>query len=372
MLEQVARENSKACFVMVSSSLHEQSVEVRSAITALADRCCRVWKGIRPHTPREDVLAATVAARNVKADLLVTIGGGSLTDAGKCVCLLLEHAEVRSPSDFDKYRHRGSFMAPPRYAHQGLVRQIAVPTTLSGGEFTHISGVTNSSIPRKEGYVHPLLQPIAVLFDPALVTYTPGWLWTSTGVRAVDHCVEGLCSINANPYSDAQAIAALRLLVSGLRNSAADRRDVKACLDCQIGCMLSASLVRQGIHFGASHALGHALGGVADVPHGYTSCVMLPAVVRYNSEACADKLVFLAELLGSSQCDPAAAIADFIAELGLPRSLRDVEVSSELFPRIAEAAMLDPWMKTNPRRVVGVSGAIEILKMTEASKHARL
>jgi len=137
------------------------------------------------------------------------------------------------------------------------------------------------------------LQPRVVIFDPAISVYTPSWLWLSTGVRAVDHCVEGLCSVGAHSYSDAQAAAALRLLIPGLQRVATNGGDTRARLDCHVASMMAAGLVRLGIHFGASHAIGHTLGGTADVPHGYTSCVMLPAVVQYNSRACEEKIPLL-------------------------------------------------------------------------------
>lgn len=361
--EQLDKLGAQACFIMVSRTLRRSSPEVRQAITALGPRCCGVYDGMRPHAPREDVLAAARAAREAAADLVVTIGGGSLTDAGKCVCLLLEHREVLTVADFRLYRNRGSFKSPPHYEHTGEVRQIAVPTTLSGGEFTRISGVTNLAIPRKESFVHPLLQPVVVIFDPQITVYTPEWLWLSTGVRAVDHCVEGLCSIAANSYSDAQAQAALGLLVPALRRVRRDSRDLAARLDCQIGCMIAASLVQMGIDLGASHAIGHSLGGAADVPHGYTSCVMLPAVIRYNAEHCAAKLELVSSFFAHRGVHASEAVGHFVEELGMPRSLCEVGVSAEQFATIAEHALGDPWMKTNPRPVEDARDVIEILQM---------
>merc|ERR1712039_164448 len=102
---------------------------------------------------------------------------------------------------------------------------------------------TNLAFPRKESFVHPLLQPVAVVFAPSLTTYTPEWLWLSTGMRAVDHCVEGYCSIDANVYSDAQATAALRLLIPSLQRCVVDAGDLSARLNCQVGCMMAADLV---------------------------------------------------------------------------------------------------------------------------------
>ena len=116
------------------------------------------------------------------------------------------------------------------------------------------------------------------------------------------------------------------------------------------------------VPFGASHALGHSLGGTAAVPHGYTSCVMLPAVVAYNLEGGTIGIRGASELAEVFGRGPIAdAIAAFIAELGMPRSLREVGVRPEDLPAIAKMVMKDPWLKTNPRPV-GQDDALRILR----------
>src|SRR4029077_6846431 len=112
---------------------------------------------------------------------------------------------------------------------------ISVPTTISGGEFSDISGVTNEKSKVKEMLRHPLIIPRAVVLDPAITVHTPEWLWLSTGIRAVDHCVEGFCSNEANAYADAQALHGLSLLCRGLQRIKADPNDLEARLDCQLG-----------------------------------------------------------------------------------------------------------------------------------------
>src|SRR5690606_8583984 len=103
-------------------------------------------------------------------------------------------------------------LGPPPSCRPPVVRQITVPTTLSGGEFSAISGVTDERIKVKEMFRHPRVMPRAVMLDPAITVHTPAWLWLSTGIRAVDHCVEGICSGLANGYADAQALHGLSLL----------------------------------------------------------------------------------------------------------------------------------------------------------------
>ena len=118
---------------------------------------------------------------------------------------------------------------------------------------------------------HPLLAPVVVILDPAICLHTPKWLWLSTGTRAVDHVVA--CRNGSH---------ALRLLARITPKSKANPDDLDARLNCQTGAWMSMIGGAAGVKKGASHGIGHMLGGVADVPHGYTSCVMLPSVLAWN------------------------------------------------------------------------------------------
>jgi maleylacetate reductase len=242
------------------------------------------------------------------------------------------------------------------------VRQICVPTTLSGGEFNARAGVTEPRLRLKQAYIHPGLIPLAVIFDPAVTVDTPEWLWLSTGIRAVDHAVETFCSIDGNAYTDSTALQALRLLGRGLPRVKGDPGDLEARLDCQIGAWISMAGIVSGTRMGASHAIGHVLGGSAGVPHGYTSCVMLPAVLAFNAQVNADRQAEISAALGASG-QPAAEVLDrFIAGLGLPRRLRDVGVARDDLQRIATNCMLDDWTFSNPRPIHGAQEIVPILE----------
>src|SRR5208283_3076389 len=158
------------------------------------------------------------------------------------------------------------------------VRSIAIPTTLSAGEYTASAGCTDTARHVKESYGHPLMMPRTVILDPDVSAHTPEWLFLSTGIRAVDHAVEDICSINGQPIAEGASFQALRLLGSGLPAVKADPTNLEARLDCQIGAWMSMVGSQTGVSKGASHGIGHVLGGTAGVPHGYTSCVMLPHV----------------------------------------------------------------------------------------------
>jgi maleylacetate reductase len=354
---QVGRLQAARAFLMVSGTLNRQTDEIEKIRKGLGSRCVGTFDAMPPHTPREAVIAAAEQARAANADLIVTVGGGSITDGAKAVQLCLAN-NVRAVEDIDSIRVRGG-VAPDMTAPS--VRQISVPTTIAGGEFSAIAGVTNAHTRVKEMLRHAQVMPRAVILDPALTLYTPEWLFLSTGIRAVDHCVEALCSRESHPYADAQAAKGLSMLAQGLPRVKENPRDLDARMDCQIGTWLSMGPLSAGVPMGASHGIGYVLGAVFDVPHGYTSCVMLPSVLRWNSQDNAERQALVSAAMGQAGKDAADVLDAFIRGLGMPRSLHEVRVGPEHFERIAEQAMRTPWVPRNPRRIDGPAQLREIL-----------
>jgi maleylacetate reductase len=354
---QMDRLGAARAFLMVSGTLNRNTGEIAKIRKALGSRCVATFDAMPPHTPREAVIAAAEQARNSNADLIVTVGGGSITDGAKAVQLCLAN-HVRTVEDVERIRTRKG-VAPPMNAP--TVRQISVPTTIAGGEFSAIAGVTNAAIKVKEMLRHELVMPRAVILDPALTVHTPEWLFLSTGIRAVDHCVEGLCSREAHPYADAQAWKGLSMLAQALPRVKANAGDLDARMDCQIGTWLSMAPLSAGVPMGASHGIGYVLGAMFDVPHGHTSCVMLPAVMRWNKQDNAERQALVSEAMGQPGRDAADVLDRFIRGLGLPRSLQDVRVGPEHFETIAEQAMRTPWVPRNPRKIDTPAQLREIL-----------
>jgi maleylacetate reductase len=351
--------DAQRVFLMVSGTLRRETDEIDKVRRALGNRCVGVFDRMPAHTPRHAVIAAAEQAREAHADLIVTIGGGSITDGAKAVQLCLAN-DVRTPEALDALRPVNG-VSPPCNAPS--VRQISVPTTLSAGEFSAIAGVTDERHRVKELYRHPRIIPRAVILDPAITVHTPEWLFLSTGIRAVDHCVEGICSNEAHPFADAQALRGLALLARGLPRVKADPSDLQARLDCQLGSWLSMGPLVSGVPMGASHGIGYVLGAVFDIPHGHTSCIMLPAVMRWNRPVNAERQALVAAAMDHPGEDAADVLDAFIAGLGMPRSLSAVNVGADAFERMAEQAMGTPWVPRNPRRIDGPAQVKEILEL---------
>ena len=341
--EQSRRLGAERVFLMVSGTLNRETDAIARIRAALGNRCVGLFDRMPPHTPRSAVIAAAAQAREAGADLIVTVGGGSITDGAKAVQLCLAN-DITTVAGLDACRDEARLKAP-------TVRQISVPTTLSAGEFSGVAGVTDEATRVKELFRQPMIIPAAVILDPALTVHTPEWLFLSTGIRAVDHCVEGVCSTEANPYGDAQALRGLSLLSKGLPRVKAEPGDLQARLDCQLGAWLSMGPLASGVPMGASHGIGYVLGAVFDIPHGHTSCVMLPAVMRWNQPANAARQAMVAAAMDVPGEEAADALDRLIAGLGMPRSLRAVKVGPEHFDRIAERAMGTPWVPRNPRPI---------------------
>ncbi len=364
--EEVERIGAQRVFLMVSGTLNRETDEIEKLRRALGNKVVGEFDKMAPHTPRGDVIKAAAMARESNADLIVTFGGGSLTDGAKAVSLCLAN-DITTPEGMDALRSvvgpDGSISPPPLKAP--TVRQISIPTTLSGGEFSAISGVTDERTSVKELFRHPDIMPMAVILDPAPTVHTPEWLFLSTGIRAVDHCVEGTCAKEANPWTDAQALQGLTLLTKGLARVKEAPDDIEARLNCLMGTWMSMAALAAGVPMGASHGIGYVLGAVHDVPHGHTSCIMLPYVMRWNKSVNADRQELVAKAMGCEGEDAGDALDRFIGGLGMPRTLSAAGVKPEHFDRISKQAMGTPWIPRNPRPIPSPAEVLEILQLAE-------
>src|SRR5580693_8327263 len=191
LVAEATRLGARRVFLLVSRTLNRETTWVTDMRAALGDRYAGSYDGMPSHTPRGSVLEATAKARDVGADLVVTFGGGSGTDAGKMIRLALKH-DIRTVEDFDRFVVRvapdGS-RAVLEYAAPDIP-QIAIPTTLSGGDFNPSAGATDTRTMLKEIFRHPKLVPGVIILDPAVTVRTPQWLWLSSGIRALDHAIE--------------------------------------------------------------------------------------------------------------------------------------------------------------------------------------
>lgn len=334
---------------------------LQRVVDALGQRCAGVYSRISAHTPREDVVAAAAAARSANADLLVAVGGGSTVDATKAMLLCLWMG-VDTPQGLDNF-HLNSGTPEEVVLPANPIRMVAVSTTLSASEFTSLAGVTDTRISQKQLFRHPLMVPRSAILDPAATFDTPAWLISSSGMRAVDHAVESYCSLLANPATEGLSLQGLKLLAQSLPLIKAQPENMKARLDAQFGMWQAIAGSADGASTGASHGIGYALGATFDVPHGHTSCVLLPSVMRWNAVVNAERQRALSIAMGAPGTPAADLISDLVKRLEQPQTLRDVNVGRDSLDLIATRALSYPVLKLNPRSVSSAADVREILDM---------
>ncbi len=349
---EVDRLGAKRVFVATSKTLYRESGAISLIASTLGAKCVAVFDQIAEHSKLDGVMAATKAAREVQADLLVGVGGGSIIDGLKIVQFALSEGIETLDELIARARSRASKPAS--------IRQIAIPTTLSGAEVTQFGGGTDSARGVKLGFGAAHLVPQAIIYDPALGSLTPEWLWLSSAIRGVDHCCEGFLAKNVTPIYEGGLLRGLSLFATSVRRTKVAPDDLFARLDSQTAAYLACSnFARSGS--GASHGIGYILGGRYGVHHGHSSCVMLPHVLRWNAQATAERQKELSAAIGRPQMNAADAVAELIADLGLPGRLRDVGIKQEQLAAIADEAAKNPVVQSNPRPITSAADVLQIL-----------
>ena len=358
--EEAERLEARRVYLIASRTLNAKTDEIEKIRKALGDRYAATFDGIPQHTTREVVVQTARHAKDAGADLVVAIGGGSVVDAAKIVLMCMEH-EIFNQTGLDGYettpdRRFGPFRTPK-------VRMIAIPSTLSGGEYNSGSLVTDSRRKLKQIFNHPMMMPRTIILDPAITKYTPDKLWLGSGTRAMDHGIEAVCSIRGNALVDTVCLQGLRYLHDGLLRTTENPDDDAARINCQLGSWMSAFGLQAKVPMGASHAIGHVLGGTCDVSLYFCTAVMMPSVLRYNRPATEQAQKQISAALGAPSLDASDAFASFITKLGLPRRLADVGVGEDRFELIGKNAMLSIFTRSNPQPIRGPDDVVEILKL---------
>lgn len=342
---------AKRIFIVASNTLSKKTAVVEDIRRVLGEAVCGVFDECVEHVPRSGVVRLVEVLREIEPDLIVTIGGGTPIDTVKLALLCLAEG-ISAEHELDAYRIRvlsdGSKHVPRVGAPP--VRQIAIPTTLSGAEFSNLAGCSDPVRQVKDLYTGREIGAQVVILDPAVTIYTPDWLWLSTGVRALDHAVETVCSRAPQPFTDATCLHAISILDRALRRIKQEPNDMQARLDCQLGVWLASTGLGR-VEWGASHGIGHQLGAIAGVAYGYTSCIMLHNVLRFNYECNADRQHLVAQALGSSAAQAADLIANLVRSLSMPLRLRDVGVDKNQLTSIAQASLQNMMVRSNPRPI---------------------
>lgn len=326
----------------------------------LGDLLVGVFDGVRPHVPYSSLQAGLDLVYETSPDVLVSLGAGSVVDAARALALAAGE-ELRDVAELEQFRavyHPPATVELPATSGRALPI-IAVPTTLSAAEFANGGAVTSETRHTKDLLIADELTPRVVLLDPELAVTTPAPLWLSTGMRALDHAIETVYSPRGGPVTDALSLDAIRRMIPALRKTAQDPSDIDARGAAQVAAWESY-FGEMNLTLGLSHAIGHQIGARHGVQHGWTSCVILPSVMRWLAPATAEHQQRIAAALGVGSAglsateaaeEAARGIEELVRDLELPQTLSEIGVSPDQFSGIAAAVMQDPVVAGSPRPV---------------------
>ena len=307
--EELARLEAHRIALVTTRSLVAEERLVSVVQHALGDARVAVTVVVSQHAPMAQVDACFRMADVAQVDGIVSFGGGSPIDTAKMLAVRLADRTAR--------------------AARGLPH-VAVPTTLSAAELAAGAGYTDDA-GNKAGMRDPRLLPDAVIYDADLTLATPMALWLSTGIRALDHAVEGFLADGLHPFSDVMALEAIRRLFDSLPSAKASPSDLSVRTENQLAAWFSFTLPGQSAG-GLSHVMGKQIGARYGIPHGVTSCLLLPHVIRYFQNRMPERVALLGAVTGP---DPAASVQALIESLGLPQHIAAYRIGE---PEVRKAA----------------------------------
>ncbi len=312
-----------------------------------------VWDKAVPEPPTSTLKPCAEAMEEFGADLIVAVGGGSVIDTAKVAWVLYERPDV----DFRLIDP----MKPLGLRRKALLA--AIPTTSgTGSEATSAAVITDESFkpPRKFAVTHPELVPDFAVLDPRFVVGMPRKLTLGTALDALAHAVDCYLSHASFELTDALAVKAVKIILRWLPRVLEHPDDVEARLRMHLAATLAGLAFSNG-GIGLTHSLGHALGKVFGVHHGYAVGVFIPYVIKFYSEV-SDRYLELAEELGLNVRDRRSVLNHLIAtfttffkEVGAPLTLKDLGISEEALKGkldvLAQYAYEDPCTLLSPRPV---------------------
>ena len=368
--DEVQKLGGKRVLVLSGKTVAEKTDSVRRANAALGDLSVGVYSNLTQRAPLSTAVEAANLAVANGVDTLVGVGGSTISDAARMIAVLVAE-EITTESRLRQLGEDQNMMLAPNLDGKTLPFQVSIPTTLSAGEFNMGGGtVLDDQAGHKIRVRHPRLYSDLIMLDAVMTEGTPDWLWLSTGVKCLDHCIERLYTTGNQPAIDAPILEAAEMIFTHLPKSRESDNDPEARLQCLVAAWMSM-MGAPNFATGLSHAIGHIIGVHYSVGHGYTSCVTQPYVMEFNRPVSAAKQALLArsaglDTQGLSDEDAAEAAAravdDFVLGLGMPHRIRELEIPEEDLPKIAELVLTDGGCRNNPIPITSAEQVMEVLR----------
>ncbi len=315
-------------------STPQQSGAVLDLATELNEHVAGVYSRATMHTPVDVTEDALCHARDVSADCLVSVGGGSTTGLGKALALRTD------------------------------LPQIVIPTTYAGSEATPILGQTEDGV--KTTLTDMRVLPEVILYDPELVVTLPVGLTVTSGLNAMAHAAEALYADNRTDETTRFATEGLQIFAHALPrvlNAPEDLAAREETLRGAYACGTVLGRVKMALH----HKLCHTLGGSFDLSHAQTHAIVLPHSIHYNEQAVGELLAPICEIFDSSAAG--VALWEFAKSLDAPLALRDLGLKESDLDRATDIALSKPYW--NPREITaeGIRALLQNAWSGEAPNH---
>lgn len=333
--------------------------------------------GVGAHSPYEDVLEIARLMNEKQADCLLSIGSGSYSDACKIARLMKANLGPTNLTPeamealVDQEKGTVDDLKDPG------IRLILVPTSLSASEWNNKSSATSPTTSKKQHFASANAAPDLILLDPKVASTSLRELWLSSGMRAVDYCVETMINEECNIDVFFQMQEALEPLLEGLQKckNGESKDDHDELVDGIGGCQLGSrnamtGLLLNQIPMGLSHAIGHQLNSICGLMPCVTSGIMLAHVLRYTYERNEGQREVQGRVLGiwnkalqTEDKNLADAVENLVKTLGLPQTLRELDVTKdEDLEKVADNTLTD--VSGAQRRVVSnKEQVLEILNL---------
>ena len=365
LTSELARTEVNRAVVFCGQTIARHPDGLQLLAEALGDRYAGVFDAVKAHSPLSAVLAGAEKLRELGADGVIAVGGGSAIVSARASSILL--AEGRDIRELCTQFPSGKPPVSPKLGKPKLP-QFVVATTPTTAYAKAGSAVHDDVSGQRLALFDPKVRAAALFVHPALaLTATPA-LTLGPAVNAFTMAVQGLESRSRDPLADALLLHALRLLAANLRKLLREPDDA----DTRAELMLGALLAGQGTDYaptGMTSAVSHSIGARFHVDNGITNSILLPHTMRFNASVTHERLALIADALGargsgSPESAAVEGVERLFTELALPRRLRDIGVSEASLTLIAADALGDWFLHQNP---VSVSGAEQILEVLKAA-----
>ena len=345
------RHGYRRAFLVCSHSLNTKTDVIRSLVASLGDRLVGMTDKVGEHAPIANVLAAAIQARDAGADVIISVGGGSVIDLCRGMQLCISE-DIYTQSELLKCQFQMTAAGPVSGSKApAAIRQICIPTTLATAEWTSVTTPVDEETHLKATFLVPMGGPQVILYDPEILGQTPAHLILSTAIRGLDHAINTRCAVSQHPLASRLAEDAIKLYVENLPLLKQDGSNRDTLSSCQLATWYTG-MGQMSVMHGFSHFMVHVVGPYARVSHGDAACVLMLAQAKWLEGYVDESHKRIKAILGKEDLTVYRILHDLLDSLGMPKTLGDLGISRAQADKLAELALQHPLVTLNNVRPI--------------------